>query len=345
VNFRKLLGAGVSTALLAVSVTVATTTTALASGTLSVLVNDQQNPSENYQVVDFWASPYNVDSNCSITNYSWNFGDGNTTSGPSTDLVSHSWAFDGTYQVTATVSDSCGNSASQTVTHTVASTPPVARFTTSKNSNNPYAIYADPSTSSDAGPAGLYEYTWDWGDGTTSYTYADNGSGGLASHTYPSGVSKTYTVTLTAYDTVYNFGTVTHTVAIPTTCTTSCPPSLVEENAPAVVYTGSWASGSCTHAGCSPNHTEKYSTVNGNQAVLTFTGTKVVWKGSKGTQGGKGAVYIDGVYKTTVSEYRSSVASGLAIYTSPLLARGQHTLKIKLTLNKRINIDDFVVTS
>lgn len=127
----------------------------------------------------------------------------------------------------------------------------------------------------------------------------------------------------------------------PPTCTTTC---LIEETAPAIAYTGSWTSGSCTHTGCSANHTEKASLVSGDQAVLTFTGTKVVWKGSKGTQGGKAAVYVDGVLKATVSEYKSSVASGLAIYTSPLLARGTHTLKIKLTLNKRINIDDFVVT-
>jgi hypothetical protein len=120
---------------------------------------------------------------------------------------------------------------------------------------------------------------------------------------------------------------------------------VIEETCSAVAYTGSWTSGSCTHTGCSANHTEKASVVSGNQALLTFSGTKVVRKGSKGTQGGKAGVYVDGVLKATVSEYKSSVASGLTFYTSPLLTRGPHTLKIKLTLNKRVNIDDFIVTS
>jgi PKD repeat protein len=358
-----LLGAGLSTAMLALSMTVVASTAVSAtthnrptggqlaatalSGTLSLDVYDYQNPAAQYQSVELYASAYNSDSTCSITNYSWDFGDGSSTSGPSAYDVYHSWSTIGNHTVKATVSDSCGNTTSSTLTQSVVcECPPVARFTTSANSNNRYAIYADPSTSTDSDPTGLYEYDWSWGDGTYSTTY-QNSNSGLASHTYPSGVNKTYTVTLTAYDTAYNSGSVSHTVPVPTIvdpppCSSS---GVVEETCPAIAYTGSWTSASCTHTGCSANHTEKASVVSGNQAVLTFTGTKVVWKGSKGTQGGKAAVYVDGVLKATVSEYRSSVASGLAIYTSPLLARGTHTLKVKLTLNKRINIDDFVVTS
>jgi hypothetical protein len=32
------------------------------------------------------------------------------------------------------------------------------------------------------------------------------------------------------------------------------------------------------------------------------------------------------------------------VYTSPALPRGSHTFDIDPTLNKRVNIDDFVVT-
>jgi hypothetical protein len=123
---RTLLGAGVSTALLALSMTAAGSTAASAtthhrpadgqlaatawSGTLSLDVWDCQNPSAQYRSVELYASAYNSDSAGSITGYSWDFGDGSSTSGPSANVVNHSWRAVNNYTVRTSVSDSCGNS-------------------------------------------------------------------------------------------------------------------------------------------------------------------------------------------------------------------------------------------
>jgi hypothetical protein len=125
----------------------------------------------------------------------------------------------------------------------------------------------------------------------------------------------------------------------------TCSSGVLEDTCPNIDYfTGSWASAPCTHAGCSANHTEMASSSRGGLADLDFSGTRVVWKGSKGPKGGKAAVFIDGVRDTTVNLYRGTVVSGLALYTSPVLTRTSHILDIKLTLNKRVNIDDFIVS-
>jgi hypothetical protein len=98
----------VSTALLALSLTVAGSTAASAtthhrpagaqlaatalSGTLSLSVYVSLNPSVPNQSVELYADAYNSDSTCSVSNYSWDFGDGNSTSGPSAYDVYHSWS-------------------------------------------------------------------------------------------------------------------------------------------------------------------------------------------------------------------------------------------------------------
>jgi hypothetical protein len=55
----------------------------------------------------------------------------------------------------------------------------------------------------------------------------------------------------------------------------------------------------------------------GNRATPTFTGTQVKWIASKGPKGGKAAVYIDGVLKTTINLYRATYLDGVTAYTSP----------------------------
>ena len=164
-----------------------------------------------YQSVEFhaYASSYP----CSVTDYSWDFGDGSGTSGPSAYNVEHAFQTEGSKQVTTTVTDNCGNTTKVTLTHQVVhDDPPVAAFTTTVKSTNPLAIYADPSDSTDSDPSPLYYYSWNWGDGKYSSTYADNSNGGVASHAYAT--AGTYTVTLEAYDTEWNYDSVSHPVTV-----------------------------------------------------------------------------------------------------------------------------------
>jgi hypothetical protein len=55
---------------------------------------------------------------------------------------------------------------------------------------------------------------------------------------------------------------------------------------------------------------------------------------NKNTTGGKVAIYIDGVLKTTINLYSATTKEQWTVYASPTLTRGPHTLKMKLTSGK-----------
>jgi PKD repeat protein len=122
----------------------------------------------------------------SIASYSWNFGDGATSTAQN---PSHTYAAAGSHTVTLTVTDNQGAPsapASHTVTVTAPNQPPTANFTSSCSG----LACNFTSTSNDA-DGSIASYSWTFGDGTTST--AQN-----PSHTYASG--GTYTVTLKVTD-------------------------------------------------------------------------------------------------------------------------------------------------
>jgi PKD repeat protein len=130
------------------------------------------------------------DSDGAIKSYDWDFGDGNTGSGAS---PAHTYTVAGTYNVTLTVTDDGGLTASSMTTATIGATSneaPVA------NANGPYSgttnievnFYSDGSEDPDGS---IVAYSWDFGDGNTM-------DGASVSHIYTE--AGTYTVTLTVED-------------------------------------------------------------------------------------------------------------------------------------------------
>ncbi|HEC63045.1 MAG TPA: PKD domain-containing protein, partial [Candidatus Acetothermia bacterium] len=142
------------------------------------------------QWIQFDASA-SSDPDGSIVSYSWDFGDGTTTSGV---RVNKSYSSAGTYTVTLVVRDDRGATDSETKQVTVGpppNQPPTARFSYTPTNPDPGDVVSfDASASSD--PDGsIVSYSWDFGDGTT-------GSGVTVNHAFPA--DGTYTVTLTVQD-------------------------------------------------------------------------------------------------------------------------------------------------
>ena len=121
-----------------------------------------------------------------ITGYSWDFGDGTTST---LAKPTHAYATPGTWPIKLTVTDSLGlTSTVATASFTSIHNAPTPAFSSTANLLS-VAVNASASTPTD-GQALLYD--WNWGDGTA------DGSGVTATHTYS--VAGTYTITLGVSD-------------------------------------------------------------------------------------------------------------------------------------------------
>ncbi len=136
----------------------------------------------------------------SIVSYNWNFGDGTTGSGVTTE---HTFVTTETrtYTVVLTVTDNGGMTASceQSVEVIGAGSDtgnnlPSARFTVSPRAygDSPLTVTFDASLSTDVDGT-IVTYSWDFGDGTT-------GAGKVLSHTFTAAATANFTVTLTVID-------------------------------------------------------------------------------------------------------------------------------------------------
>jgi PKD repeat protein len=157
--------------------------------------------------VSFDGSSSIPDAGAQITSYVWDFGDGSAPySSGSTPSVSHTYATDGTYTVTLTVTDSDGLSSTASQQITVVDENPTASFTISAA---PYAVGQPVSfTGSGLDPDGtITSYSWNFGDGSSA-----TGATATASHAYTS--SGTYTVSLTVTDSDDRTDTVSQQITV-----------------------------------------------------------------------------------------------------------------------------------
>jgi PKD repeat protein len=145
-----------------------------------------------------------VDPDGSIVSYSWNFGNGQTATGP---LAQTTYTSPGTYTLRLTVTDNRNATRSTTVTIVAGATNvrPNAVLTALPTSGPaPLAVQLSSAGSND--PDGsITSYAWDFGDGRTA-------TGPTATVTYPT--AGTYTVRLTVTDNRGGTGTTTEQIVV-----------------------------------------------------------------------------------------------------------------------------------
>jgi len=111
-----------------------------------------------------------------------------------------------------------------------------------------------------------------------------------------------------------------------------------EETDPAVTFTGpGWLQGNRDHP--YSEGTAALSTLPGDQATFTFTGTSVRWIGYHGPQAGIARVILDGtVVADSLDLFVPAPTDGPqdTVYTSPRLTPGSHTLTIQVTGSKNL---------
>jgi PKD repeat protein len=139
-----------------------------------------------------------------ITAYDWDFGDGTSGNGPT---VSHSYTRPGAYMVRLTVHDDAGGAATTSLVVNAlapAPQPPAALFSSASRAKSRTRIAFDATASHVAG-AVITQYTWRFGDGTST-------SGPLVAHSFAR--PGTYSVRLTVTSNGGLSGTLTRTIRI-----------------------------------------------------------------------------------------------------------------------------------
>ena len=159
--------------------------------------------------VSFDASASTAGTGGSISDYSWNFGDGSPPQDAHTSpTTQYAYTARGTYTVTLTITSN-GQTDSSTQTVTVDS-PPVGSFTASSSAvpdGATVALNASGSTASAGGS--ITDYSWNFGDGSPAQ---DTGTGAHESHQF--NAPGTYTVTLTTTDDLDVSSTTTEQITV-----------------------------------------------------------------------------------------------------------------------------------
>lgn len=243
-----------------------------ASQTITVLPPPNQSPTANLtatpttgsapQLVQL-SSAGSVDPDGAITGYSWNFGNGTTSTSPNPSAIYNTA---GVFTVQLTVTDNQGATSvrSQTITVNPANVAPVPVISSSTfNGPAPLVVNFNGAGSSD--PDGsIVNYAWNFGNGQTA-------TGPLASATFAQG---SYQVRLTVTD---NRGTSRNTTVTIVAGTTNVRPTAVisalptSGPAPLVVQLGS--AGSTDPDGSIVS----YAWSSGNGQTATGTATQFVY--------------------------------------------------------------------
>lgn len=136
-------------------------------------------------LVSFSATP-NIPAGTTVTNYTWNFGDGSSALSTTSSSVSHSYTVVGSYSPTVSLTTSEGCSNNYSFASVAYGTPPTALSARSDK-----AVYCGSETPTFyANATNANKYIWDFGDGTSATVFDT-----ITTHKYDSLGVKSITVT------------------------------------------------------------------------------------------------------------------------------------------------------
>ena len=92
------------------------------------------------------------------------------------------------------------------------------------------------------------------------------------------------------------------------------------------------------------NASQSWDSTTDDAAIVAFTGTQVVYYAVVGPTHGMAAVSIDGGSETIVDLYGKIKTGDVAVWTSPVIPSGSHTLKIRVAGNKNAASTSNVIT-
>jgi PKD repeat protein len=168
-----------------------------------------ENPIDIGDFVSLDASA-STDSDGTIVDFTWNFGDGSPKISTGTDpSTSHQYNSAGTFTITLTVTDNDGNTSSCDDDIVVGSVPPTCTFTIGQD---PIGVgdtaSFDASGSADVDGT-IVDFTWNFGDGSAKVS---TGTDPTTTHQY--NTAGTFTITLTVTDNDGNKTSCTDTIVV-----------------------------------------------------------------------------------------------------------------------------------
>jgi beta-N-acetylhexosaminidase len=119
-------------------------------------------------------------------------------------------------------------------------------------------------------------------------------------------------------------------------------PLRTQQSGGGVTYQGTWHTVSNSYAS---GGSLAYSTASGASATYRFTGSAVSWVAYRGPDRGSAAIYVDGVYRTTVDLYSASYYAEQIMYAIHWAGNGSHTIRIVnqgTSGHSRVDVDAFV---
>jgi alpha-L-fucosidase len=211
------------------------------------------------------------------------------------------------------------------------------------HSTRPFAVFGEGSFFYTRTSVAVYAIATAWPTGTTfTLTNLKKGS------PYIGNVTK---VELLGHSGTLGFSQTTSglTITLPTSFTTSQAYAfkvthdkpLVNNDESGFTYTGNgWIHVANRGLGDSNNNIHS-TTINGDSVSYTFTGTGIDYISETYTDEGNVDVYIDGVFKKTVSGYSATRVAQVTLYSITGLASGSHTIKLVKTSGTYMLLDAF----